>query len=212
TRNAHNKEKTQMFRLIEAFNEGLHTRHRLHYGRGHRLLNPRRRNSSNSRARLRLEPGMVSFKLSGRSPAAVLLLSAMLLGLGFPRATGAQVLYGSLTGNVTDQSGAIVTDAKVEVLNVATNISTTVTTDERGSYLVSELQPGIYKVTISAGSFKTVEQTDVRVDANTVRRVDVQLQAAAVSETVTVSAQNAPLQTDRADLNQTQSARQINNL
>jgi hypothetical protein len=141
-----------------------------------------------------------------------MLLLAMVLGLGIPRPANAQVLYGSLTGNVTDQNGAVVTDAKVEVLNVGTNVSKTTTTDERGVYLVSELQPGIYKITISAGSFKTVEQTDVRVEANTVRRVDVQLQAAAVTETVTVSAQSTPLQTDRADLNQTQSARQINDL
>src|SRR5437867_8446387 len=77
----------------------------------------------------------------------------------------AQVLYGSLTGNVTDQTGAAITGAKVEVLNVNTSISKSTTTDDRGSYLFSDLQPGVYKVTIEATSFKTVSQRDVRIDA-----------------------------------------------
>ncbi|HEU4386838.1 MAG TPA: TonB-dependent receptor [Blastocatellia bacterium] len=121
-------------------------------------------------------------------------------------------MYGSLTGNVTDQQGAVVSGAKVEIQNVGTGASKTVTTDERGSYLVSDLQPGVYKVTISASSFKTLEHTDVRVDANTIRRVDAELQASGVSETISVTAQSAPLQTDRADVNFTQPARQVNDL
>src|SRR5262249_32668517 len=122
TRNAHNKEKTQMFPLIEAFNEGLHTRRCLGDGIRHRSLNPRRRTSDHSNTRPRLESRKVSFKLSGR-PGAVLLLLAMVVSLGIPRPTSAQVLYGSVTGNVTDPNGAVVTDAKVEALNIATSIS-----------------------------------------------------------------------------------------
>jgi carboxypeptidase family protein/TonB-dependent receptor-like protein len=140
------------------------------------------------------------------------LLIVALLAPGIPRLVSAQVLYGSLTGNVTDQSGAVVANAKVEILNIGTNASKTIMTDDRGGYLVSDLQPGIYKVTISAPNFKTLEQTDVRVEANNVRRVDAEMQASGVSETVSVTAQSAELQTDRADLNATQSARQINDL
>ena len=60
----------------------------------------------------------------------------------------AQVLYGSLTGNVTDASGAAVPGAKVEALNVGTGVSKQAVTDDRGTYLFSDLQPGTYKVTI----------------------------------------------------------------
>src|SRR5215471_5497372 len=171
-----------------------------------------RRYSQNSENGSGLRPGVLGFRPTIASPVVMSILVTMLLGLGMPRPASAQVLYGSLTGNVTDQNGAVVVGAKVEVLNVGTNISKTATTDERGGYQVSDLQPGIYRITISASSFKTVEQTDVRVEANTVRRVDMQLQAASVSETVTVSAQSEPLQTDRADLNETQTSREINNL
>src|SRR5215813_4581556 len=67
----------------------------------------------------------------------------------------AQVLYGSLTGNVTDASGAGVPGAKVDALNVATGAAKQGTTDDRGTYLFSDLQPGTYKVTITAASFAT---------------------------------------------------------
>lgn len=136
----------------------------------------------------------------------------MFVAVALPHTGQAQVLYGSLTGNVTDQAGAAITRAKVEALRVDTNISKSTTTDDRGSYLFNDLQPGVYRVTIEATSFKTVSQTDVRIDANAVRRVDVELQASGVAEAVEITASSVVLQTDRADLNVTQSARQINNL
>src|SRR5262249_26690345 len=89
-----------------------------------------------------------------------------LLAFMTPRAARAQVLYGSLTGNVTDQSGAVVAGAKVEALNTGTGVSTSVVTDERGAYLFSNLQAGVYKVTITAQAFKALAQDNVRIDVN----------------------------------------------
>ncbi|MGA3242608.1 MAG: carboxypeptidase-like regulatory domain-containing protein, partial [Bryobacteraceae bacterium] len=113
----------------------------------------------------------------------------------------AQVLYGSLTGNVSDSTGRSVPNARIEALNVATGIARQATTDDRGGYLISDLQQGVYKVTITAASFGTVIEQGVTVDANTVRRVDAQLQLAQVNQTVTVDASVVSLQTDRADVN-----------
>ena len=95
----------------------------------------------------------------------------LLLALATPRGVDAQVLYGSLTGNVTDQSGAVVAGAKVEALNIATGVSTIIGADERGAYLFSSLQAGVYKVTITAQGFKALTQENVRIDANTTRRL-----------------------------------------
>ena len=64
-------------------------------------------------------------------------------------AARAQVLYGSLVGNVTDPNGAAVTGAKVDLTNVATGDVTTAMTDERGAYTFHDLQVGVYKVAIS---------------------------------------------------------------
>ena len=70
-----------------------------------------------------------------------------------PVPASAQVLYGSLTGNVTDKSGGAVANAKVEALDVSTNVARQAATDERGSFLVQDIQAGTYKVTISAPGF-----------------------------------------------------------
>ncbi|HYL99065.1 MAG TPA: carboxypeptidase-like regulatory domain-containing protein, partial [Blastocatellia bacterium] len=139
------------------------------------------------------------------------LLSAALLVLACPHA-GAQILYGSLTGNVTDQSGAVISGAKVEALNTGTNVLKTTTTDDRGVYSFTDLLPGVYKVTVDATSFKTLVQEGLRIEANTVRRIDAELTAAAVNETVTVAASAEQIQTDRADVNLNQTTKQVNDL
>ncbi len=96
----------------------------------------------------------------------------------------AQVLYGSLTGNVTDPSSAAVPQAKVDALNVDTGIAKQTDTDSRGVFLFSDLQPGVYKVTVTAKSFQTFIETNVEVQVSAVRRVDVQLQVATVAQIV----------------------------
>src|ERR1700692_1396127 len=68
----------------------------------------------------------------------------------------AQVLYGSLTGNVTDPSGAAIPDANVEARNVGTGVTRTTTTDRRGVYLFNDVSQGNYKVTVTAKGFQTL--------------------------------------------------------
>jgi hypothetical protein len=138
------------------------------------------------------------------------LLSMILLVLACP--AKAQVLYGSLTGNVTDVSNAPVPGAKIEAANVGTGISTEGVSDVRGVYLINNLQPGIYRVTISAGGFATVVHEAVKLEANTQRRADVQLQVARVSQQITVTAPIEALQTDRTDVKSQLSSTQITSL
>lgn len=129
-------------------------------------------------------PGNDSTPHAARPAILAQILIMSLLALASPRAADAQVLYGSLTGNVADQAGAVVQEARVEALNVSTGVSRNTTTDERGVYLFGNLQAGVYKVTIEAASFQTLVHEGVRVDANMVRRLDAELQAAGVSETI----------------------------
>ncbi len=124
----------------------------------------------------------------------------------------AQVLYGSLTGNVTDPSAAAVPGAKVEALDVGTGVSRQATTDERGAYLFTNLQPGTYKVRIAVPSFKTLVEDNVTVNANEVRRVDGALQISQTSETVEVSASANILQTDKADVHQDLTSQEVSEL
>jgi hypothetical protein len=124
----------------------------------------------------------------------------------------AQVLYGTLTGNVTDSSGGAIPGAAVEARNTATGAGRTTQTDATGAYLFSDLQPGSYRVTFTAPSFRTLLQENVPISANTVRRQDITLQVSQVTESIVVSASNVMLQTDRADVNAQIQKSQVSNL
>jgi len=132
--------------------------------------------------------------------------------LAVPSASRAQVLYGSLIGNVTDASGAAVAGAKVEALHLSMGISKQAVCDEHGSYVINDLQPGVYRVTFTTPNFGTVVQENVQLDANTDRRVDAQLQVAQVNQSVTVDASVLALQTERADVNTQIQQTQVANL
>ena len=98
-----------------------------------------------------------------------------------PEPGSAQVLYGSLVGNVKDASDAAVAKAAVTVVNRGTNQRRQVVTDDSGGYSFTDLQGGVYTLKISQQGFKTFEQTDITVSANNVNRVDITLQLGAVS-------------------------------
>ncbi len=127
-------------------------------------------------------------------------MALLLALLVLPWQSQAQVLYGSLTGIVTDPSNAPIPGAEVEAVNALTGIATKGVTDSRGIYLLTHLQPSIYQVTFSAPSFGTVTEKGVQLEANNTRRIDIQLLLASVSQKITVQGGVAPLQTDRADI------------
>src|SRR5579862_6028323 len=129
-----------------------------------------------------------------------------------PSRIDAQVLYGSMTGNVTDSTGSAVPNATVQAMNTGTSTTRQATTDNNGVFLFNDLQAGPYKLTVSAPAFGTVVQTGLDVTVNTVRRVDVQLTLAQVNQTVNVEASAVTLQTDRADVSSQIATTQIQNL
>jgi hypothetical protein len=125
---------------------------------------------------------------------------------------GGQVLYGSLTGTVTDASGAIVANAQVTALESQTGVSQVSTTDSAGIYRFTALLPGTYKVTITATGFSTQETSSVPVRGNEIARIDAQLKVGGTTQSVTVTTAPPLLQTDNADVHTDISARQIENL
>ena len=148
--------------------------------------------------------------IRGRLVALTLALMALLVAP--PRGASPQVLYGTLTGNVTDTTGGATVGATVEAVRVGTSAPLTASTDDRGVYVFSNLIPGVYDVTFTTEGFKAQVHTGVRVDSNAVRRLDARLEISNVTETIEVTAPTAPLQTDRADVHITQTARQVNEL
>ncbi len=148
--------------------------------------------------------------------AAGVILTFVLTGLVFtgyeaPLAS-AQVLYGSIAGTVTDQSSAVVVNASVMVKEKSTGLSRQTSTDDAGYFSIPNLPDGTYDLSVQASGFKPVTQTGVTVLINTVTRADLRLELGAITETVTVNASAALLQTTKADVNVNLEARAIGDL
>jgi len=146
------------------------------------------------------------------STAWIQLASAVLLLVVLATTGHSQVLYGSLTGNVTDIQDAVLPGAEVVATNVATGVARTTITDASGIYLFNDLQAGRYRVTVSLSGFRRVSIENVQIDVNTARRADAKLELSNVSEEVTVTAPITVLETERAALHVTQTAREVNDL
>ena len=145
-------------------------------------------------------------------PAAGLVALAFLVAASLPQRAGAQTLYGSLVGNVTDPSGAAVPGATITVTQRQTQLTRTVTADPSGGYKVATLSAGTYDIKISASGFRTFEKTGVTVDINSVERVDAVLELGAMTQTVEVNATAHLLQTETPDVHHDLTATTIENV
>ena len=124
----------------------------------------------------------------------------------------AQVLYGSLTGTITDSGGAVVPGSKVTARNTGTAQETSVQTNEVGSYTFSNLTPGNYDLTMAAQGFRAVTKRGLPITPNAVRREDAALEVGQVTESIVVEAGQVALQTDKADLHTELGAKDVINL
>lgn len=125
------------------------------------------------------------------------LISVVLL-LAFSAASLAQIKSSTITGTVTDQSGATVPGAGVSVTNQETNVEVKVRTNTAGEYTVPYLGAGSYTVSISADGFQTFRTTGVTIGTSTAARVDATLKTGSVATSIEVQAGAAVLQTESA--------------
>ncbi|HVG34185.1 MAG TPA: carboxypeptidase-like regulatory domain-containing protein [Pyrinomonadaceae bacterium] len=106
----------------------------------------------------------------------------------------AQNNKGTIVGTVADPNGALVKDARVTVINVATGDTREATTTDDGTYTVPNLEPGQYRVTVDATGFQSVVFEDVKVETNARLPLDVTFSGVAgATGSVTVTAEAAPL-------------------
>jgi hypothetical protein len=104
----------------------------------------------------------------------------------------AQVSGATLSGTITDPSGAEITGAKVSITNKATGVTRDVTTDAVGFYSAPNLLPGPYEVTVSANRFSTTKQADLTLTVGTQQVLNLPLKIGEASQTVLVT-EAAPL-------------------
>src|SRR5277367_1372867 len=108
-----------------------------------------------------------------------------LLFLGGSAAFG-QGTSASLTGQVTDNSGAVVPGATVTATNTGTSLAQTATTNGEGIYLIAPLPPGHYKLTVEGRGFERYVQTGIELSVSVNSTQNVALKTGSLQETVTV--------------------------
>ena len=128
------------------------------------------------------------------------------------RTASAQVLYGSIVGTLTDESGAVVPQATVTVKNTSTGLSRDAKTDNAGYYSIPNLPEGTYDLSVEAGGFRPYTQKGLNVPINAVTRANVVIAVGAVTEQVTVEAGTAALQTTKSDVSVNLDPKAIENL
>ena len=122
----------------------------------------------------------------------VLLLALNLASLG-------QTVTGTIAGTVTDPKGSVVPGAKITVTNVDEQVNVrTVTTDDRGQYVVPVLPVGRYDVTAEATGFKKAKQAGFSLNVDDKLAVNFTLEVGTISETVTVEANALQVDTQSA--------------
>jgi hypothetical protein len=147
------------------------------------------------------------------SPALIVLLAV--LGLGGPllsRPAGAQAVYGSIAGTVTDNSGAVLPGVAVTITSVQRQTADTVLTDENGRYTRERLLPGNYAVRAELQGFKLAVVPEVTVAVDTQTPVNFTMEVGQVAEEVTVTGGSPLLKTDRADVSTRFEQRQLTEL
>ena len=108
----------------------------------------------------------------------------------------------SVSGEVRDPSGAIISAAKVTVRNVATNVTRETATDNAGLFVVRSLQPGSYEVVVESPGFKREVRSGVVLQVDQEARINCDLQLGSTTEAVTVEAAAAVTATETASTGQ----------
>ncbi|HKB99174.1 MAG TPA: carboxypeptidase-like regulatory domain-containing protein, partial [Terriglobales bacterium] len=139
---------------------------------------------------------MVPRRLSDLATVFLSVISLSLILLSGGPAVWAQLAGATLSGEVSDRSGAIIASASVTIRNTATDEVRNVTTNERGLYNAPSLQPGTYSVTVSAPGFATRVERDLQLTVGAIRNLDVSLTVGTTAEHVEVQAAAADVETD----------------
>ena len=132
-------------------------------------------------------------------------LLVLLLGAGTAWAS----ITGSISGIVTDPSGAVIPGAVVTATETATGVASTVQTDGSGYYSFPNLSVGNYTLQIQAGGFKLFQQTAIHIDANSAIRVDAKLEVGEASEKVTVRSDVVQVETQSTQMGEVINSQKI---
>jgi hypothetical protein len=119
---------------------------------------------------------------------------------------------GTISGTLTDPQGALLPDASVLIHNVETGVDRAVGSNGAGIYVAPFLQPGVYDVTVSKPGFAKMLRKDLRLDVGQNLTIDFRVTVQTTQETVTVTAENPLIDTEKTDVSQLITTAQVANL
>jgi hypothetical protein len=137
---------------------------------------------------------------------------AVLLGLCTEIHVHAQSANASLTGRITDSSKAVVADAKIIVINTSTRIRYESFTNRTGSYYVTNLPPGTYRIEAERLGFKAVIKSDVILHVQDTLEINFEMELGSASESVTVQGGAPLLDTESSTIGTVVEQRKANEL
>lgn len=139
----------------------------------------------------------------------VIITVVCLVPQAFSQAT---LSFAQLNGTVQDPNGRTVVGASVTARNLATNQTYTTVTNTSGYYVVPNLPPGQYEISLSASGFAKSVQTGVTLTVGGTATLDVTLKITGVGEPVTVTTEAPPIETSRSEISQVIDTAQIQEL
>src|SRR5215469_4405885 len=147
-----------------------------------------------------------------RSSQFLLLIVLITIALFVPSPVRAQAYFGTVSGELTDASGAMVAGANVRLSDEEKGFNFVTTSDANGRYLFRSVAPGLYAVTAEAKGFAKTTSTPFKVNVNENATRNLTLKVGAASQTVEVGAQAQTIQTEDAETGQVVNRRYINDL
>ena len=142
----------------------------------------------------------------------VLLLFVAICTFAIGTSTFAQSDSSSLTGSVTDVSGALVPDAKITVRNNATLAERSITSNESGSFTLTNLAPGDYSVRVEKAGFESTTLHDMHLDPSIGRRIEIEMKVGNTTIEVNVEAGVNTVQTESSSVGQLVTQEQVKNI
>lgn len=149
---------------------------------------------------------------SRRYPSRPVLVAALLAFVILVLPASAQLYTGSVAGTVSDSTGAVIQGAKLTLTDAQKGYAFTASTDEAGRYLIRQVPPGSYTLSVESSNFQSQRKDGLSVSINQNVSVDFSLKVGMPTQTVDVQAAGVELQTQDAVTGQVVSRRLINNL
>ncbi|MGC8792381.1 MAG: carboxypeptidase-like regulatory domain-containing protein, partial [Bryobacteraceae bacterium] len=133
-------------------------------------------------------------------------------GLLFVHPLWSQTTFATITGTVTDASGAVIPNVTVTAVNVLTGVRSSTKSNEAGIYTIPQLKEGTYAVEAEAAGFKKFVARDIVLVSRDVRRLDIRLELGAVETAIEVQGGATLIETETARIANTKTSLLLNTL